>query len=57
MIKPKCAVCQKRSGGVLVEYPTILQSMGYVGHKLAHTKCIIKIQQESLRFRTRLSTR
>ena len=58
MSKPKCAVCQKTSSrGVLIEYPTILQSMGFVGHTLAHTKCIIKVQQESLRFRTKLPTR
>lgn len=36
--KPKCAICCKRSGGVLIDYNTLLNSMGYVGHKLAHTK-------------------
>lgn len=43
-----CAVCRKRGRAILVDYHTILTSMGYVGYRLAHTKCVTKLQQLAL---------
>lgn len=51
-----CAVCNKgRNRGELCDYRTILLSMGFVGHTHAHTKCILRIQQQALQFKSRLS--
>lgn len=55
-MKNRCAVCAK-TRAPLIEYPTILQSMGISGNKYAHTKCILKVQQQALNFKARIATR
>lgn len=73
-VKNVCAICGKtQSKGQLIDYGTILKSMGFTGnnepctmtHSLmcdcivlenpyAHTKCVLKVQQQSLSMRKRL---
>jgi hypothetical protein len=54
----RCAICKKgRTKGEINSYPTILTAMGIVGNPFAHTKCILRAQQQALQFRSKITTR